>query len=59
MLVHSLGCQVSYWWGLVGVALAGALQLVAQQAEEACSMLSECFGPELQLDHRPTHGQKM
>lgn len=59
MLVHSSGCRASNWWGLVGVALAGALQLVAQQVEEACSLLSKCFGPELQLDSPPKHGQKM
>lgn len=48
-LVHSSGCWASNWWGLVGLALVGALHLAAQHAEEACSLLSPYFGPELQL----------
>lgn len=48
-LVHSSGCRASNWWGLVGLALVGALCLAAQHAEEACSLLSAYFGPELWL----------
>lgn len=59
MLVHSSGCQASNCWGLVGEALAGALQMVVQDGEEAYSLLSECFWPELHLDSPPTYGQKM
>lgn len=59
MLVHSSGCRASNCWGLVGEALAGALQMVFQHREEAYSLLSESFGPQLHLDSPPTHGQKM
>jgi len=45
------------WLGEFG--FAGALQPAPWQAEDACSLLSECFGPELQLGNPATHGQAM